>query len=303
MERAGKVLSKKASTDEREAQTTWYGLIKELNNKKNDLLSPKGELAQYSKDIDMAKDQKSLEESTQKYDSKIRDWQNYVMGLVKNYVSQYGEYYDRQKFASTISVMVGEFSNNRERNSDAYYNAKAIAIETMYDAGFTSPSDRSIFGYAYRDPDSGRITIKYTNPLVVSMSQNLSWYQADDAVRAIKDTVELSGLKNEYNNKVYPAYNNAMKNKDYATANEIAADWDEKFVKEIKPLIDSYTVGSLLDNSAAIDYLDGFILVPNTKEALGAGQYYSSRTGLNKRRGFAQAYIKKVYKALSGEKE
>ena len=92
-----------------------------------------------------------------------------------------------------------------------------------------------------------------------------------------------------------------MSTGDYASANKLAAKWDVELMKTIKPIIDEYTVDNLLSKSTAMDLLDNYILVPNTTDAIGKGKYYSSKTGLNKRRGFAGAYAKKIYKALNEE--
>lgn len=301
MERAGNVLTGTTRTDEQQARIAWYSLYNEIKEKKNELLAPDGKLAKYSQDIDMAKDQDTLAKKTELYDSEVNNWQNYVLDKVKAYNSTYGNYFTRSKFASTISMMTANLSIDRVRNSDNYYNARALAIETMYDAGFTSPSDTSIFGYIQRDMDTGKVVIKYTDPLVMSLTENLFWYQGDEAVQMLEDTIELSGLKARYKEVIYPEYNKYMSTGDYASANKLAAKWDVELMKTIKPIIDEYTVDNLLSKSTAMDLLDNYILVPNTTDAIGKGKYYSSKTGLNKRRGFAGAYAKKIYKALNEE--
>ena len=303
MERAGNVLTGASRTDEQQARIAWYSLYNEIKEKKNELLAPNGKLAKYSQDIDMAKDQDTLAKKTELYDAEVNNWQHYVLDKVKEYNSQYGDYFTRSKFASTISMMTANLSIDRARNSDNYYNARALAIETMYDAGFTSPSDTSIFGYVQRDMSSGKVSIRYADPLVVSLTENLFWYQGDEAVQMLNDTIELSGMKARFNEEIYPTYNRLMNNKDYNAANDIAAKWDVELIKTIKPIIDEYTVDNLLNKSAAIDLLDNYILVPNTDDAIGRGKYYSSKTGLNKRRGFAGAYAKKIYNALNKENQ
>ena len=302
LERAGNVMTGVSRTDADQARISWYGVINELRAKKNEMLAPDGKLAKYSQDIDMAKDINTLNKKTELYDSEVRNWQNMVIDRIKQYNSVYGDYYDRSKLASTISLLTTNLSIDRVRNSDNYYNARALAIETMMDAGFDSPSDNSVFGYVYRDPYSGKVGIKYTDPLIISLSQNLLWYQADEAVQMMKDQIELSGLKDKYNKEVYPKYNNAMNAKNYTEANKIAADWDVELIKAVKPIIDEYTVDELLNKSTVIDLLDNYVLVPSTTDAMGKGKYYSSKTGLNKRRGFAQSYIKKIYGRLKEEK-
>lgn len=301
MERAGNVLTGTARTDEQQARIAWYSLYNEIKDKKNELLAPDGKLAKYSQDIDMAKDQDTLAKKTELYDSEVNNWQHYVLDKVKEYNSTYGDYFTRSKFAAAISMMAANLSIDRVRNSDDYYNARALAVETMYDAGFTSPSDTSIFGYVQRDMNTGRVAIKYTDPLVVSLTENLFWYQGDEAVQMLNDTIELSGLKTKYNEVIYPTYSKYMNAKDFNSANDLAAKWDVELMKTIKPIVDEYTVGNLLSKPTAIDLLDNYILVPSTTEAMGRGKYYSSKTGLNKRRGFAQSYAKKIYNALNKE--
>ena len=301
MERAGNVLTGTTRTDEKQAQIAWYSLANELKVKKNELLAPDGKLAKYAQDIDMAKDQKTLSQKTELYNAEVRNWQSEVMEKINWYNSKYGDYFDRPKFASTISMLTTQLSIDDVRNSDRYYDARALAIETMYDAGFTSPSDTSVFGYVYRDMNTGKVAIKYTDPLIISLSENLFWYQGDEAVQMMTDIIELSGLKNKYNNEIYPVYNQYMKAKNYNAANQLAAEWDVELMKALKPVIDQYTVGELLSKSMAIDLIDNYLLIPSTTEAMGKGKYYSSKTGLNKRRGYAQSYAKKIYNAMSKE--
>lgn len=301
LERAGNVLSGTRRTDERQAQIAWYSIVGDLKEKKKELLASDGKLARYAQDIDMAKDQDTLERKTELYNAEVRNWQDQVMEKVKTFNAEYGGYFDRHKFASALSLLTTQLSIDNVRDSEKYYDARALSIETMFDAGFNGPSDASVFGYVYRDTNTGRVAIKYTDPLVISMSQNLFWYQGDDAVQMIKDTIELSGLKDKYNEVIYPTYNQYMKDKAYDKANKLAAEWDVELMKEIAPIISQYTVGELLSKSTAIDLLDNYILVPSTTEAMGRGKYYSSKTGLNKRRGYAQSYIKKIYNALNKE--
>ena len=302
MERAGGVLTGTTRTDEKQAQIAWYSLLNELKPQKNELLSPTGKLAQYAKDIDMASNAEEKAKKVELYNAEVRNWQNKVLEKVKWYNSVYGDYFDRYKFASTISYMTTQMSIDNIKDSTAYYSARSEAVKTMYDAGFTSPNDNSIFGYAYRNPQSGEVKFKYTDPLIISLNQNLLWYQGDTALRQIEEAIEFSGLKDRYNEEFYPAYSEAMKNKDYTKASKLAADWDVQVIKEIMPIIDEYNVSDLLNKSSVIDYLDNYIKVPSTTDGMGRGKYYSSKTGLNKQRGFAQSYIKKIYNRLKEEK-
>ena len=302
MERAGNVLTGTTRTDERQAEIAWYALLGETKNMKNELLSPTGKLAKYANDIDMASTAEEKQKKTELYNAEVRNYQNALMDKVKWYNSQYGDYFNRYKFASTLSYLTTSLSIDNIKDSTAYYNARAQAVETMYDAGFRSPNDNSIFGYAYKNPNTGEVSFKFTDPLVVTLNQNLLWYQGDTALRQIEETIEFSGLKDKYNNEFYPAYSAAMNKKDYATANKLAAEWDIEVIKEIMPIVDEYTVGELLKKSSVIDYLDNYIKVPSTTDAMGKGKYYSSSTGLNKQRGYAGSYIQKIYSRLKEKK-
>lgn len=302
MERAGNVLTGTTRTDERQAEIAWYSILNELKVQKNEMLAPDGKLARYAQDIDMSKTEAEKSKNVQLYDAEVRNWQNTVLDKVKWYTSKYGNFYNRFKFASTISYMTVDLSINNIKDSSAYYSARAEAVDTMFDAGFRSPSDDSIFGYAYRNPKTGEVVFKYTDPLVITLNQDLLWYQGDTALRQIQEAVEFSGLKDRYEEEFYPAYSAAMNKRDYNTANDLAAKWDAEVIKEIMPIIDNYTVGELLKKTSVIDYLDNYIKVPSTEDGMGRGKYYSSKTGLNKNRGFAQSYIQKIYNRLK-EKE
>ena len=302
LERAGNVLTGTVRTDERQAEIAWYSLLGDLRTQKNELLSPTGKLAAYAKDIDTASTAEEQRRKTELYNAEVRNWQNTVMDKVKQYNAQYGDYFDRYKFSSTLSYLTTSLSIDNIKNSTAYYNARAQAVETMYDAGFRSANDNSIFGYAYRDQTTGEVTFKYNDPLVITLGKDLLWYQGDTALRQIEQTIEYSGLKSKYENEFWPAYDAAMDRKDYTTANKLAADWDVEVVKAIMPIIDEYTVGELLKKSTVIDYLDNYIKVPSTTDAMGKGKYYSSKTGLNKQRGYAGSYIQKIYSRLKEKK-
>ena len=303
MERAGNVLTGTARTDERQADIAWYSLLNELKTKKDELLSPSGKLAQYAKDIDMAKTSEEKAKKVELYNSEVRNWQNSVMEKVKWYTSEYGNYFDRYKFASTISYMTTELSINNIKDSTSYYNARAEAVKTMYDAGFNSPNDNSIFGYATMDQETGAVEIKYTEPLIITLSKNLLWYQDDSALAQIEEVMEYSGLKDKYSNEFLKEYNEAWDRNDYDAINKLAAEWDVEVIKTIKPIIDQYEITDILNNSSIVDYLDNYIKVPYNYEGMGAGQYYSSKTGLNKQRGYAKSYINKIYENLKEEEE
>lgn len=302
LERAGNVLTGTTRTDERQAEISWYSILNELKAGKNKLLAPDGKLAKYANDIDMASTASEKAKKTELYNAEVRNWQNEVLNKVRWYNSKYGDFYNRYKFASTLSYMTVGLSIDNIKDSKAYYSARAEAVNTLYDAGFRSPNDSSIFGYVYMNSKTGEVKIKYTDPLVVTLNQNLMLYQGDTALRQIQDAMEFSGLKDEYEEIFYPAYSDAMNRKDYTEANRLAADWDAKVIKEISPIIDDYTVDNLLKKSSVIDYLDNYIKVPSTTDAMGRGKYYSSKTGLSKNRGFAQSYIQKIYKRLKEKK-
>ena len=301
-ERAGNVLTGTTRTDEQQAQIAWYNIYNTLKAQKNELLAPDGKLAKYSQDIDMAKTQEKQDKSTEFYYAEVRNWQNHVIDTVKQYIDSFGDYYDRSKFASTLSTMTADLSINARKDSTDYYSARNFAIQTMSDAGFDSPNDVSIFGYVAKDYLTGGYSIKYYDPLVVSMAQNLLFYQADEAVNMMTQTLEYSGLKSKYKEEIYPSYSKYMDAGNYTEANKLAANWDVEVMQALKPIIDDYTVGDLLNSSVVIDLLDNYILIPNTTEAIGKGKYYSSKTGLNKRRGFTQSYAKKIYNAMKESK-
>lgn len=301
-ERAGNVLTGTTRTNEKQAQIAWYNVYNELKAEKLALLAPDGKLAKYSQDIDTAKTADKQAKATEFYNAEVRNWQQKVIDTVKQYTANFGDFYDRSKFAATLSTMTVDLSINNRKDSTDYNNARSLAVETMLDAGFDSPNDNSIFGYVTTNQVTGAAEIHYYDPLVVSMMSNLSYGQADDAKEMMEDTLEYSGLKTKYKEVVYPAYSKYMDAGNYTEANKLAANWDVEVMQALKPIIDDYTVGDLLNSSVVIDLLDNYILIPNTTEAIGKGKYYSSKTGLNKRRGFTQSYAKKIYNAMKESK-
>jgi len=298
LEKAGNVLTAKARTDETQATYAWYDLYYNLKEEKTSLLASDGKLAKYATDIDTAKTADELSQKTALYKSEVQAWQEKVLSAVKQYQEKYPNYFTHSRFASTISMLNPVLSIDSRQNSDSYYQGRADAVAAMYDAGFTAPTDNSIFGYVYRDNNTGAVTIKYTDPLIVSMTNNLLNYQTATALDKIEQTLKYSGLKDKYWNEIYPQINKYYASKNYTALNKLEAEWDVEVITAIKPIIDSYTVDDLLSNSEFVDLLDNYIKVPSTTEAMGKGKYYSSSTGLNKNRGYAGSYIKKIYKAL-----
>lgn len=298
LERAGNVLYDEPVTNEQQSLYAWYDLSSRLNEEKKKILTKGGKLATISNDIDMAKDSDSYDKAKEAYDNAVHDWQSYVIDEVKAYKEMYGNYFDKSKFASTISLMTTQFSIGPDRDSSEYNNAREQAIRTMYDAGFTSTSDNSVFGYITRDDKTGEVKVNYYSPLVVSLSQNILWYQAGNIANMVTNALDFSGVKDRFNKEVYPLYKKYMEEKDYKSANKIASDWDYELVRLTKPILDTYTVGNPFEKRDIINAYYSYYLTPNDDNYLGKGQYYSSKTGLNKKSGFITHVLTMIYEDM-----
>lgn len=299
LQTAGEVFYDTPITNEKAAQNAWYEIYYELKDKKDELLSDNGKLASISKSIRNSKNLDSFDKDVDSYNSVAKDWQNEVLARIREYKDRYGDYYDRSKFASTISLMtVYKPAISPTRDDSEALNARSSAMDTMYEAGFTSPSDRSIFGYTYMNSDTGEAEIRLYDPLVVSATRNSLWYQSDELANSITDVIELSGLKDKYQNDIYPVYQRYINRGDWDSANELAADWDRELVKSTKGLLDEYQVGDPFTRTDVINAYYPYVLIPSTDEFLGRGKYYSSKTGLSRKAGFSRTVLTKTYNAL-----
>lgn len=303
LETAGEVFYDTPTTNAQAAQNAWYEIYYELKDKRDELLSDNGKLASISKSIKNSKNLDSFDKDVDSYNSVAKDWQNEVLERIKDYKNRYGDYYDRSKFASTISLMVVyKPAISPDRDDSEALNARSSAMNTMYEAGFTSPSDHSIFGYTYMNSDTGEAEIKLYDPLVISTTRNALWYQSDELANSITDVIELSGLKAKYQNDIYPVYQRYLNNGDWDSANELAANWDRELVKSTKGLLDEYQVGDPFTRTDVINAYYPYVLIPSTDEFLGKGKYYSSKTGLNRKAGFSKTVLTKTYNALKESK-
>lgn len=297
-ERAGSVLYDEPTTDAQKALYAWYDLNGKLSEEKKKILGPGGKLATISNDIDRSKDSDAYDKAMDAYNNAVHDWQSYALDQIKSYKEMYGDYFDRSKFATTISLLTTQFSNGPDRDSSEYNNAREQAVKTMYDAGFTGTSDKSVFGYITRDDTTGEVKVNYYDPLVVSLSQNILWYQSDNIANMVKNALDFSGIKKRFNTEVYPLYKKYMDDKDYKSANKIAADWDYELIAITKPILDTYTVGNPLEKRDILDAYYSYYLTPNDDDYLGKGKYYSSKTGLNKKGGFISHVLTIIYESM-----
>lgn len=287
----------------------WRDTVQWLQAKKDELMNPQSELAKINNEIGKTSDPEKLKNLRAQYRAKVQGYRDLVYQAVERFNSLYGADYDYKKFASTINLLnfysTTQDLTSEDAKADAqelYWDAYNQARQTMADMGFRSTNDYSIFGYL-RTNEYGEIEGAATLPTAILNMDNI-FYQANDETVAkinatISNVVDINGktLKDKYN-EMKKQESKLYATRNYDALNKLYKQWDTEFMTAIYPLLSEQNLmdkygNTTIENSDVVDLLDNYIRVPS--DAMGKGKYYSSKTGLNKQRGFAKSYLKKLY--------
>ena len=300
-------------TDDDTADIAWWSIVSDLKKKKAELMAPNGVLQDLNSKTNTADSLEKKKEYQGKYLSAVDPYQHEVIEAAKNFQKMYPGKFDRQKFASTISLLnlysyPGRMESYAAQKaaSTLFYESKDAAIETLYEQGFTSPEDTSVFGYIVRQ-DDGTSAVKYYDPLYVSYVSTNVTYGKKDIVDNIDAAIVYSGIKKKYDNDIKPKIDEFYKkskhtNAEYKAHNKFLEDWDKEVMNTIIDYVGIDNLGKVLENSSALDILDNYVKVPSDYEKNNKGKYFSA-SRLNKQRGFAPSYIKYVYNYIKNQKE
>ena len=300
-----------------QADLAWKELVKERQAEKQELLNNNSDLSKLYQNLMYATDPEKIKTLRAQIRQITQDYQDKVFNDVQKFNSIYGSNYDYKKFASTINLLNFTTRSGNNLSDGALEDAKELANDNRYSAlmtmsemGFNSTNDMSIFGYLKTNADGSTEWIA-TLPTAIAYSSMNSFYTGVDETSA--------KLTNYFNRTVYSngksfkdAYDEMWaKANAYANAGQLDArdkvlkDWDVQVMMGIYPilaendLLDQYG-NSILDNRDIITLLDKYIRVPS--DFMGKGKYISSSSGLDKNRGYAKAYIQKIYNQLKGGK-
>ena len=82
----------------------------------------------------------------------------------------------------------------KQQSKESYQLARAKAVETMAQMGFTSPNDNSIFGYYSKDQNTGEIAVQLYSPLAILDFESSTRLQSDVALANIQAAVNDANL-------------------------------------------------------------------------------------------------------------
>lgn len=286
----------------------WNRAVAQLYREKEDILNDK----QYQADL------KSLAEGglTQDAENKIKsristkreEFQEKVLRATQNLDKEYQGTMDRNKFASVLSLMTFYDGTNQDPtnplsnqyNKESYNLARAQAIETMVQMGFTSPNDYSMFGYYGVDKNTGEISVQLYSPLAILNYERSSGLQSDIALANIKESVKSEGLWDvhelvkEQINKIYDSKKKLTKN-DYANIEAIQINWNAQVAKTLAPYLSKMTPEAALNNNDVLNYLYSLIEVPSSWEVDKRGKRVSLGDRANKKKAYYDSWIKSMF--------
>lgn len=240
--------------------------------------------------------------------TKKEEFQEKVLRASQNLVKNYdGGTLDRYKFASVISLMT--FSNgysqdptdplSKQQSKESYQLARAKAVETMAQMGFTSPSDHSIFGYYSKNQETGEIAVQLYSPLAILDFESSTRLQSDIALANIQAAVNEAGLWDAHESikeQTEAIYNKKNKTKqDYANIEAIQINWNAQVAKTLAPYVNKMTPEAAINNSDVRNYLYSLIEVPSSWETNNKGRYVSLGSKGNKKKAYYDSWIKSMF--------
>lgn len=286
----------------------WNRAVTQLYLEKEAILNDK----QYQADL------KSLAEGglTQEAENKIKgrintkreEFQEKVLRATQNLGKEYQGTMDRNKFGSVLSLMTFYDGTNQDPtnplsnqyNKESYNLARAQAIETMVQMGFTSPNDYSMFGYYGVNKNTGEISVELYSPLAILNYERSSSLQSDIALANVKEAVNAEKLWDAHESikeQINNIYNSKKKlsNSDYANIEAIQINWNAQVAKTLAPYVNKMTPEAAINNSDVRNYLYSLIEVPSSWEVNNKNRYVSLGERGNKKKAYYDSWIKSMF--------
>lgn len=293
------------------AQADWKNFVSQMYTRKETLLNS-DEWQDYMEKRRNAKTPEDLEKLKTVRSNLLNPYYEDLKKATENLKSQYGlDTFTADKYAAVISLSVMDQTGadiseyGQQQLDEVYQDAKTQAIHTMYEMGFDSPADYSAFGYITTDKEGNPYVNTSTPMAILDMRRSISsasdlHYANLNSLLKANSLDTSSQAYRDMSDEVDKIYSKKkLSNSDYKKINKIYKDWDVRVMEVIFPYIKEYGADSVLDNSSVSDLLDNVIKVPSDYEINKKG-YYISAPRLNKQRGFAQSYIKYLYKKMGG---
>ena len=295
-----------------QAAADWKNFASQMYARKEELLNS-DEWQSYMKQRRNATTPEELAKLKTVRDNLLNPYYEDLKKGVENLKSNYGaDTFTAEKYASVISMSVMDQTGadvsayGQQQLDEVYQDAKKEAIHTMYQMGFTSPSDYSAFGYVTSN-EKGEVYVAQSTPMAILDVRNRINQASDLHYANINSLLKSNGLDTSseayrtMSDQVDKIYSKGrLTNSDYKKINNIYKKWDVQVMEILYPYIRNYGADAVLNNAEVSDLLDNVIKVPSDYEKNKKG-YYISAPRLNKQRGFAQSYIKYLYEQMGGK--
>ena len=290
-----------------QSNLAWNRAVSQLYREKEALQADK----EYIKDLQSLNKEDITEEARDKVKSRIatkrEEFQQKVLTATRNLISEYSGTFDKNKYASVLTLMT--FTSGTDQTPENVYSsylgkqeyqtAKAAAVETMANMGFSSPNDNSLFGY-YAEDEDGNITFQLNDPITVLNYDLTDRMQDKMALANVRNLVTEAGLYDKHeavSNQIQKVYDSKKKltNADYANIEAIQINWNAEVAKTLAPLVKSLGAEAAINNKGVRDYLYTYIEVPYSWEKNDYNKSPSLGERGSKKAAYYSSWVKSMF--------
>lgn len=267
----------------------WRRAVRSKTAEKNELINNskvKAILTEIGKETDPEKRRNlynKLHDYTDKYEDGVRK-------MVEDLQSMGGDF-DRYKYQAVLQLLNYNtdptFARNNAyardlANDNFMENGRSYAISTMERLGIKGVDDFSIFGYIGKDWRTGKVEMKYNEPIAILNAKNISGDAKKIHLANITSAIEGAELKNKkkaIDNQIDAVYDeknikyNDRKNK----ADAIRINWNAEVMKTIAPYVEQMSPEAAINDKDIINYLSEYIYVPDAYKKDSKGKSVSDK--------------------------
>lgn len=282
-------------------QSAWNNAISRLYTMKNDIFNTRA-WSDYEEMYNKASTPEEMQAAAAVRDNLLKPFYDEVRTTIDNLRKNYGQGLSQAKYASIISLMNLQVSNQGAGNSYAdnlnqelYNTGRAAALATMERLGFPSASTSSDDHWfvTYRVNSKGNITATYNSPIEI-LNMEAAVKQAPKIQQTDLDNIISEKIGYDMRAKMYNDRSAAMDKKDYDKANDVVMAYNNKVLTAIDPYIRKYGPEAFINNDSIMNYLANWIIVPSDWETDNRNRWISAKK-LNKQDGFIKSYLKYIY--------
>lgn len=284
-----------------------YSEISKLYDEK-ERIEKSEEYSKYNTEISKTTDAATRQKLINKRNELFTEFQNRITQLVSGYRDAGGSLSSKQ-FSQFASLLTFEDALQADRTfmhiNTEYSDARAQALQTLYNMGITNPDGVSMLGYVYVD-DNGHEQVKVWTPAQIQIMQNAYYEQGDIFQAQIKAIVEsnkdgsIKKLKKSEEAAEQPywdKYNSTGKlsNAEWNAIDDLRKAYNAQVVVALRDYIDTYGAAQILNNETVLDYLENIVKVPSSYEKVNGRNVSSGGGKLNKTQGFVRSYLKTIF--------